>query len=187
MKSKISVYAIGFILLAALSRLLPHPPNFTPIGAMALLGGAYLNRKYLKYILPIAALFLSDLILNNTIMRVWYPDAEGIIFFTQAMPWVYAAFLIMILFSTRFLKKRSFKTIAVGTIAVSLLFFLITNFGTWIGSAMYPRTLSGLGACFAAALPFFLNTILGNAFYALLGFGAMHILEKRFNLAPAIR
>jgi len=184
MKSKISLYAIGFILIAAFSRLLPHPPNFTPVGAMALLGGSYLAKKYLKYLLPIAALFLSDLILNNTIMRVWYPDVEGFIFFTNSMLWVYSSFVIMILFGSIVLKNRSFKNLAFGTLGVSILFFLITNFGVWFGSGIYPDNAGGLIACFGAALPFFLNTILGNIFYVLIGFGAMHLLEKRNNLSP---
>lgn len=186
MNSKVSVYAIGFILIAAMSRLLPHPPNFTPIGAMALLGGAYLGRKYMKFILPIAALFLSDFILNNTIMREWYAETAGIVFFTRSMITVYISFAIMILFGSYILRKRNIKNIAIGTIGVSIIFFLITNFGVWVGSGMYPKNLSGLIACFAAAMPFFLNTILGNVFFVLLGFGLMQILEKKFNLAPAI-
>lgn len=187
MKSKISFYAIGFILLAALSRLLPHPPNFTPIGAMALLGGTYLSKRYLKYILPIAALFISDLILNNTLLRAWYPDKEGFIFFTESMMWVYIAFILMILFGSIILKTRSFKNIALGTIGVSILFFVITNFGVWISAQMYPKNIAGLFACFAAALPFFLNTILGNVFYVLLGFGVMQLLENKYQLtSPAV-
>ncbi len=185
MKSKISIYAIGFILVAALSRLLPHPPNFTPIGAMALLGGTYLSKKYLKFILPLAALFLSDIILNNTIMRVWYPDIEGFIFLTQSMKWVYFSFIIMILFGSVILKERNLKNIALGTIGVSIIFFLITNFGSFIGSGIYPKTLAGLIACFAAAIPFFLNTILGNVFFGFLGFGALYLLENRMQLATA--
>jgi len=179
MKSKISIYAIGFILIAALSRLLPHPPNFTPIGAMALLGGTFIAKKYLKYLLPIAALFLSDVILNNTIMRVWYPDTEGFILFNKNMIWVYAAFLIMIFFGSKILKQRSFKNIAIGTLGVSIIFFLITNLGVWVGSTMYPDTVGGLLACFSAALPFFLNTLLGNIFFVTLGFSAMQWLESR--------
>ncbi len=185
MKSKISVFAIGFILVAALSRLLPHPPNFTPIGAMALLGGSYLGKKHMKFILPIAALFLSDFILNNTIMREWYAESGGIIFFTRSMLWVYMSFAIMILFGSYILRKRNFKNIALGTVGVSVIFFLITNFGVWISSGMYPKNIAGLLACFAAGLPFFLNTILGNVFFVLLGFGALQLLENRFNLTPA--
>jgi len=85
------------ILVAALSRLLPHPPNFTPIGGMALFGAAYFSKKHLALIIPLVALWISDLILNNVVYGAYY---DG--FSWMGMPMVYAAFIIIALMGTGF-------------------------------------------------------------------------------------
>ncbi|NNK90138.1 MAG: hypothetical protein HKO89_05970, partial [Saprospiraceae bacterium] len=80
---------VSLIIIAAIYRLLPHPPNATPVGAMALMGGLYIGRKHLAFILPIVALFLSDLVINNTISRPFLTEQTGFVIFSDYMIPVY--------------------------------------------------------------------------------------------------
>jgi len=179
MKKQAIYLPILLIGIAALSRLLPHPPNFTPVGAMALMGGAYLGKKYMKYLIPLAALFFSDLILNNTVLRAFFPEVEGFVLLNKNMIWVYAGFIAMIALGTILLKKISAKNVIIATLAVSLIFFIITNLGVWLGAGYYPKTFAGLIACFGAAIPFFLNTLIGNFVFSGVLFGIMEYTSSR--------
>lgn len=155
-----TVFAVLMILAAAFSRLLPHPLNFTPITAMALAGGVYLDKK-LALLLPIAALILSDLFLG------FYP----ILFF------VYGSFLVIGLIGLWLKSHKKPLPILGATIFSSILFFVVTNFGVWIvGPEMYPKTLAGLSECYVAAIPFFRNTVLGDMVYTGVLFGMFELL-----------
>lgn len=158
------------ILVAASLRLLPHPPNFTPIGAMALFGGAYLGRRAFAFAAPLGALLLSDLVLG----------------FHGSMPFVYAGVALTVLIGWALASRLSAVTVAGAALASSVLFFGLTNFGVWLTSGMYPLTLAGLTACFVAAIPFFQNTLAGDLFYSALLFGGFALLERRVpRLQPA--
>lgn len=145
---------------AALARLIPHPPNFTPVGAMALFGGACVADRRIALLLPLAALFLSDLFLGLHVL----------------IPVVYGSFALNVLLG-RWLRSR--RT-AVSTTAVALLgsvqFFAVTNFACWL--LYYPPTAEGLAACYVAALPFFQNTLLGDAVFATALFGTLALAER---------
>lgn len=156
--------AIG---LAAALRLIPHPPNFTPIGAMALFGGAYLGRRALAFAAPLAALLLSDLVLG------FYP---GIGF-------VYGAVALTVLIGWAIPPQRPALAVGGAAIAGSLLFFILTNFGMWAFSGFYPLTWDGLVACYVAAIPFFQNSLAGDLFYCAMLFGGFALLER---LVPAL-
>jgi hypothetical protein len=158
----------GMIFLAAASRLIPHPPNFTPLAAMALFGGAYISNKRMAFGLPLAALLLSDAVLG------FYHD----------MIWVYGSFALIVCLGLQLQSRRRLRPIAGAALASSVLFFALTNFGVWASAGMYPRTLGGLGACYVAAIPFFQNTIAGDLVYTALLFGGFALLEKKF---PALR
>lgn len=136
------------IFVAVVFRLLPHAPNFAPIAAMALFGGAYLNKKY-ALIVPLIAMFISDLFLG------FYPE----------MIFVYGSFLLTGLIGLWLRKRKHVKYIAGASLFSSLLFFLITNLGVWLAGSWYPKTLSGFINCYYMALPFFRNTIAGDLFY----------------------
>jgi hypothetical protein len=156
------------IAAAAALRLVPHPPNFTPIGAMALFGGAYLGRRWLAFAAPLGALLLSDLVLG----------------FYDGM-WVqYLAVAMVVLIAWGALKRISPLRVAGAALASSIAFFLVTNFGTWALSGMYPLTATGLAACYVAAIPFFQNTVAGDLFYSGLLFGGFALLERS---VPALR
>jgi len=160
---------ISAILAAAALRLLPHPPNFTPIGAMALFSGAYLGRRgAIALVAPLAALFLSDLVLG----------------FYHGMATVYFSTTLVVLIGWLALQKKSPLRIAGAAIASSILFFVLTNFGMWLSSGFYPPTLAGLEACYVAAIPFFQNTMAGDLVFSAILFGGFALLERK---VPALR
>ena len=170
------------ILLAAASRLLPHWPNFGPVGAMALFGAAAFDRRWLAFVVPFAALYLSDLALNNLVYAQYY---DG--FYAGFNLWVYAGFALTILLGFGLLRGRAFSWLRIGgaTLAGTLLFFFLTNFGVWLGSAFYPQTGAGLLAAYVAGLPFLLNSAAGNLFFAGLLFGGARYLAPRPTPAAA--
>ncbi len=156
------------ILAATALRLVPHPPNFSPIAAMALFSGAYLGRRSLALLAPLGALLLSDAVLG---------------FYTGF--WIqYVAVALIALLGSFALRHVSPRRVITATLASSLLFFAISNFGVWAMGGMYPMTASGLAACFVAAVPFFQNTVAGDLFYAALLFGGFAFAER---IIPALR
>lgn len=169
----------GMILIAALSRFLPHPHNFTPLGAMALFGAAHFHRKYLAVLVPFAALWLSDLVLNNLILARQFPQyyQEGFVWFTSI--WIYLGFFLIAALGWLALQKVNVPRLLGVSVSASLIFFLTTNFGVWAESLMYPKTLAGLSACYAAGIPFFWNTLLGDLVYTGIMFGAYAWISMR--------
>ncbi len=165
------------IALAALSRLLPHPHNFTPIGAMGLFGAAYFSRRWLAVLVPFAALWLSDLFLNNVIYARLMPDYyDGFAWFGSA--WVYGSFFLIVLLGFVVLRKVKLTSLLGASLGASVIFFLVTNFGVWLGNPMYPQTLGGLGTAYALGIPFFWNTLLGDLVYTGLLFGVFEWVKS---------
>ncbi|MDD3517788.1 MAG: hypothetical protein PHQ14_05530 [Chromatiales bacterium] len=155
---------IGIVLLAALSRLLPHPPNVTPIAAMALFAGAAFADRRLAFGVPLAAMLLSDLLLG----------------LHATLAFVYAGFVLTVLIGMRLHERRTVMRVGVAAFAASVLFFLITNFGSWLAHGMYPRTGEGLLMAYTAGLPFFRNSLFGDLFFTALIFGGFYLIERRF-------
>jgi hypothetical protein len=161
----------ALIVAAALSRLLPHPDNFTPIMAIALAGGVYLDKRF-ALIIPLAALIISDIFIgfHNTIF------------------FVYGSF-VLIGFLGVWLKSHKKPLPILGTTLLSsILFFIITNFGVWLtgGGWFYPKTWQGLIECYTLAIPFFRNTVAGDLVYTGVLFGlfefsqyALRLFEKK--------
>ena len=147
------------ILVAVLIRLLPHLPNFTPIAAMALFGGAYLNKKY-AFIIPLAAMFISDIFLG----------------FHSTMPYVYGGFILTGIIGLWLKEHKSAKNVICSSLISSILFFLITNFGVWVGG-WYPKTLSGLMQSYVMGIPFFKNTVLGDLIYTGMFFSCYELAQ----------
>ena len=171
----------SMIILAALSRLLPHPDNVTPVGAMALFGGAYFSRKYLVFLVPLLAMWFSDLLLNNLIYARLYPDYyEGFVWMGNL--WVYASFIFIGLIGMWLLQKISFEKVIGASLLGSILFFLITNFGAWAVDPMYPKTTSGLLTAYGAGLPFFRNTLLGDLVYCGVLFGVFEWAKSHWTV-----
>jgi len=152
---------LSAIVLAAALRLVPHPPNFTPIGAMALFSGAYLGRRALGFAAPICAMVLSDAILG----------------FYSGFWITYSAVALIVVVGWIALSRVTVLRVAGAALASSILFFLVSNFGTWLMSGMYPHDSAGLTACYVAAIPFFQNTVAGDLFYVTLLFGGLRVAE----------
>jgi hypothetical protein len=163
----------GMILAAAASRFIPHPPNFTPIAAMALFGGAQFSSKRAAFLVPLAGLFLSDLVLGL------YPIT----------PVVYGSFALTVCLGL-WVRHASVRRIAFAVVASAVLFFVLTNFGVWAIDRLYPKTPAGLLDCYVAGIPFFRNTLLGDLLYSALLFGGLALAESRFirlrEKAPAV-
>ncbi|MGH7774412.1 MAG: DUF6580 family putative transport protein [Candidatus Binatia bacterium] len=163
---------IGMIFAAAALRLLPHPPNFEPIAALALFGGAHVEDKRWVFLLPLAAMFLSDIVIG----------------FHALMPVVYGIFMLIVYMGFVLRHRRTLLPVAGAALAASALFFIVTNFAVWAFQSMYPKTFEGLLSCYVAAIPFFGNTVAGNLFYTAVLFGAFALAERKIPvLAPAAR
>lgn len=161
------IFIIVMIVLAAASRLIPHPHNFTPIAAIGLFGAAHMKPRYLAFLIPLLALWLSDLILMNGLLSSFY---DGFQWFGHI--WVYAAFLLIIGIGFLLRGRVKWNHVLGASLGSSLVFFLITNFGVWLASSVYPANIAGLMASYVAGLPFFLNTLAGDLFYCGLLFGS---------------
>ena len=162
------VFTFTLIFLAALSRLLPHLPNFAPITALALFGGMYLDKKH-TFIVPIAAMLISDYFIG------FYPG----------MIWVYASFIAIGFIGLLLRNHRGVVQTVGATLAGSILFFVVTNFGVWISSQVsYPHNVAGLVECYVAAIPFFRNTLLGDVVYVGAMFGLFELAKK---FVPALQ
>ncbi|HEX3422013.1 MAG TPA: DUF6580 family putative transport protein [Sphingomicrobium sp.] len=159
---------LSAILVAAALRLVPHPPNFSPIDAMALFSGAFFGRRSIAFVAPLAALLLSDAVLG----------------FYHGVATVYATVALIVVIGWWLSSRRTPLRIAVAAVASSVTFFVITNFGMWLFSGFYPVTFAGLVSCYTAAVPFFQNTVAGDLFYAVLLFGGFRIAEL---LIPQLR
>lgn len=152
------------IAAAALTRLIPHLPNFTAIGAMALFGGAYFKNKKLAFAIPLIAMFLTDLIIgfHSTILSVYF------------------AFALVVVIGMTMIRKKKASSIFLASLTAAVLFYLITNFAFWMTGEFYQVTPAGLAECYIAALPFFGYNLLGNLFYAGVMFGLFELAESKF-------
>lgn len=159
------VTPITFILIGAVARVIPHAPNFAPIGAMALFGGAYMSKKQ-AFILPILAMILSDLVIgfDSIPMRLA----------------VYGSFLLIVLMGLLLKKHLSPKNVVISSLSASILFFATTNFAVWAFGSIYPHTIAGLTQSYFFAIPFFRNTMAGDLFYSGVFFGGYEFLFNTF-------
>jgi hypothetical protein len=168
------IVVFSVILVAALIRLLPHWPNFTPIAAMALFAGTYFERKQFAFAIPIAAMFISDLVIG----------------LHANMPAVYVSFGITVLIGMAIRNKVNVGSVVLASFSSSVIFFLITNFSCWIASPFYPQNATGLAECYLAGLVFFrdttngfsfyLNDLLGTIFFSAVFYGAFFLVQMRF-------
>ena len=163
-RSEAPVIVFVLIVLAAASRLLPHPPNFAPVAAIGLYSGAAVGRRT-GWLVPFAALLASDAVIG-------FYNPVG-------MAWNYLAFAVCLGLGAGLLRRgRSLGRVTGAVLGSSVAFFLVSNFGMW-ASGYYPRTWAGLRECYVAALPFFRNTLASDVLYSAALFGG-HALLARF-------
>lgn len=162
------IFITSAIIIAATSRLFPHIPNFTPIAAMALFGGVYFSDKRLAFIIPLLAMFISDVALE--LITGWG--------FHNTIVYVYVAFILTSIIGLYVKRNTNASSILGASVLSSLLFFIITNFGVWAATGMLGGA-AGLGATYALGIPFFAPTVLGDLFFNALLFGAFFFAQKR--------
>ena len=169
MEQENRIRPLALIVVSGFARLLPHPPNFTPVGAMSLFAGAKLP-GWQAFLVPLLIMAVTDPLLS---LIFGIPD------YTRLSPFIYGSFMLNVLIG-RTLLSRSSSPIRIGSASFlcSLQFFLITNFGVWLGSHFYAQTPAGLAACLTAALPFFGRTMAGDLFFTAVLFGLHHWLSR---------
>jgi len=161
---------LGIVITAAAMRLLPHPPNVTPIAAMALFGGVYFNSRITAILVPLTAMYLSDIVLG-----FFFYDFG---WFHWFMPFVYGSFAVTVCLGLLIRRRLTPLTVSGAALGGSVLFFILTNFGVWLIGGLYPKTPAGLFSCYIAAIPFFRNMLVGNAAYTLMLFGGFALAQR---------
>ena len=151
---------VPIIVILALVRLIPHPPNFTPIIAVGLFGGAYLKDKRLAFLIPIFGMLIADAIIG----------------FYIYMPFIYFSLAVIVLIGIKLNNNINIINSSLSMLSGSIIFFLVSNFGVWIIG--YPKTIVGFITCYSMAIPFFHNTLLGTFFYGGLLFGGYELLSR---------
>lgn len=179
MNTRFGILAL-MIALAALSRFLPHPPNFTPLGGMALFGAAYFNRKYIAFAVPFLAMWLSDLALNNLVYAKLYPELYPRFAWMGSL-WVYLSFGLIVLIGFGLLRKVTTLRLLGASLSASVLFFLVTNFGSWLSNPLYAKNIGGLMTSYVAGIPFFWNTMAGDLIFTAVLFGAFEWMKRRYS------
>lgn len=158
--SKKETVLMSFVAVAILIRLLPHPPNVAPIAAVALFAGTFFNKKHWAILMPLLAMVVTDMFLG----------------FSMITPVVYLSFLAITAVGI-FFKKMNIGTVLLS----SVVFFVLTNLGVWVFS--YPLTPEGLITCFTLAIPFFINSLVGDIFFSAVLLFGYRFAAKRLQLA----
>jgi hypothetical protein len=159
---------VMLITLSAVLRIVPHPWNLTPVGAMALFSGAMFRNRWIAFLLPLASLFAGDLFVG----------------FHKLMLIVYASFAVSVAIGRWLRENRSLARIGGAVFLGAAQFFVTTNFAMWVLGGYYAKTAAGLATCFMAGVPLFWNTLSGDALYAGILFGGLALAEK---MLPALR
>ncbi len=169
--SKRTIVLAGVVLTAAMARLIPHYPNLTPIGAMALFGGACLADRRLAFLLPLAAMLLSDVVLGLTVYGMWT--------LVTIQPVVYGCILAYSAIGRWVSDRRSAWQVGGGALAGAVFFFLVTNFAVWVGGHPGTHSTTSLMQTYADGIPFFGYTLIGDLAYSAVLFGGLALLESR--------
>ena len=177
-KLNIRFYVIVLLIfIAAFSRMIPHMHNFSPLGAIGLFGAAYFTKKWYALLIPISATWLSDLFINNVIYAKYYPTFT---WFYEGFFWQYGSYVLIAIAGFFIFKKVSAGRVVAGALTSSVIFFIISNFGCWIGSTFYSQSLAGLTTCYAAGIPFLKGTLLGDLCYSGALFGSFELLKNYY-------
>ena len=161
---KKEIFPIGLILILVFSRLMPHPPNFTPIIAVAIMSSYFFRNILLSCTVIIISMLLADIFIG------FYKN----IFF------VYLSLLLIIYIFSHINRKIKLKNLFIFGLLGSIIFFILSNFGVWILSEMYEKNLNGLINCYFLAIPFFTKTMISTIFFSYVAYLANYSLKKRF-------
>ena len=159
------IFPISLILILAFARLIPHPPNFTPIIAVAILSSCFFRNVYLSIAILLVSMLLADVVIG------FYKD----------MLFVYISLLLIPIIFFKISSKMNYKNLFIFGFVGALIFYLISNFGVWLVGNLYSKDIDGLVECYYLAIPFFRNTLFSTIFYSYFGLFLM-IFINRFNL-----
>ena len=152
------------VLTVAVTRLLPHPPNFTPVAAIALFGGASFSNVRAAFFVPPLGLLLSDLVLG----------------FSAITPVIYACFALITCIGLWLRQRQNVYNVTAAAVVSALMFFVLSDLGTWALTDLYPHTSAGLLQCYTVALPYLRNMLTSTLIYTALLFGGLYLAERRF-------
>ncbi|UZN07663.1 hypothetical protein M5D10_01365 [Leptospira santarosai] len=176
LRTKHTISTLG-VILSGISRLLPHPPNFTLVGAMTVYSGARIQ-GWKSFAYPTVTILITDFILSKI---------HGFDWFYEGLPLVYCSLLINVLLGRIFLKTdRKLISVFGVTLLASAQFFVLSNFSVWVFSSLYPKTSEGLLTCYIAAIPYFGGTLLGDLIYTSILFGILDRIELKANFTNSI-
>ena len=157
-----TVLALSLVVAGVVLRVIPHPWNFAPIGAIALFGGARFDRKWMGIALPLITMLIGDAFIG----------------FHSAMPVIYATYALIALIGMALRNRRSVAAIGAASLLSSTIFYLTTNFWVWAKGTMYAKTLAGLITCYVAAIPYFERTIASDLLFSAIFFGVFAAVER---------
>ena len=160
---KEEIFPISLILILTFSRLIPHPPNFTPIIAMAIMSGYFFRNIYLSLFVMLFSMLLADVFIG----------------FYYNMIFVYLTLFLITFIFFNISNKINSKNLLICSLTGSLIFFIFSNFGVWFLGSLYEKSLTGLVECYILAIPFFLNTLLSTIFFSYSSFIFCNIFEKK--------
>tara|TARA_B100000945_G_scaffold259231_1_gene217111 strand:- start:576 stop:1112 length:537 start_codon:yes stop_codon:yes gene_type:complete len=155
---------IAIIIFASISRLVPHPPNFTPILAIALFSGFQIKNRLLALSIPLVSMYISDIVLGYHITILW----------------VYSSLFIISFIGVILSKYQSITSFILGLFSSSLIFFIVTNFGVWLTSTFYEPNIAGLLNCYIAGIPFYTNTMLSTFIYGIIFYVTFKLSKSIF-------
>ena len=147
---KKQIFPVGIILILALSRLVPHPWNFTPVIAVAIMSSYFFRNVNFSYAIMLFSMLLADFFIG----------------FYSHMLFVYISLFLIVLIFFKISKKMNYKNLFIFSFFGSVIFFLISNFGVWLVGNLYERNINGLIECYFMAIPFFKNTIISTLIFS---------------------
>ena len=159
-------FPLGLVLILSFSRLIPHPPNFTPVIAVAVMSSYFFSNKYMG----LAAMFVSMIL------------ADSVIGFYSGMFYVYFSLVLIILIFSNLAKYINFKNLFLYSLSGSVIFFIITNAGVWFSGLLYEKSFQGLLECYYMAIPFFKNTVLSTLIFSYCAFIASSIRKTKLKI-----
>ena len=177
------ILILSLLIIGVVGRLVPHPPNVTPIIAIALLAAHAFKNKWIAILIPLTGMWISDLIINNYLYAGYY---DKFVFFSNGSLWIYGAILLAVLIGKVLIRNIKLSTVFLSYFSASFFFFIITNFGVWLSNMMYPKSLLGLIECYTLAIPFFGNALIGDLIYSVALFTSYSLVfSNRFELNTA--
>ena len=177
------ILILSLLIIGILGRIIPHPPNITPMIAIALLASHAFKNKWIAILIPLSGMWISDLMINNYLYAGYY---DKFVFFSNGSLWIYGAIVFAVLIGNVLIKHIKLSAVLLSSLSASFFFFIITNFGVWFSSIMYPKSLLGLIECYTLAIPFFGNALIGDLIYSVVLFASYSLVfSNRFELNTA--